>query len=470
MRKTFRIFSFLAALIICAPLRPAAALTPAQTGEYINGIAGFISDNYVFDISREELYKAALMGVLNEEKPDFDTALDSMFAVLDPNSAYIYPENYQSYLSDITGDFSGIGVNIAELSGQVVVITPIEGSPAHRAGIRPNDIIVSVNGEDVTALGLEDISGRVLGEPGSEVSVGFLRGGAVFTHTFIRERIENNPVSYKTLDGGIGYIKITTFNSHTVENVKKALEAFDGGGIHKIIIDLRYNPGGELGEVVELCGLFVPKGPVAYVKYKDSRFDETFYSELEDLKYTLAVLINEGSASASELFSGAVKDTKSGKIIGAASFGKGTVQTIFPLLNGGGLRLTMAEYLTARGLSIHQKGILPDISVQNTYKAVDISDFSEIDFSGEYGEGSEGDAVLAIEQRLYALRFLSREPGLVYDEETAAAVALFQIANLFPGTGAADLYTLLYLNNEEYNIYYEVDNQLDAAVEYLSGQ
>jgi carboxyl-terminal processing protease len=171
-------------------------------------------------------------------------------------------------------------------------------------------------------------------------------------------------VEYKILKDNIGYIKINQFNQHTYDNLVPVLSKFYKENISNIVIDLRDNPGGLLDEVVEILGLFIPEGPIVHIKYRGD-IERTYYSKLKKPKYKLAVLINENSASASEIFAGAVQDTKVGTIVGVPSYGKGTVQQIVPLPNGDGMKLTIAEYLTPNKRSIHKKGIKPDIIVEN---------------------------------------------------------------------------------------------------------
>ena len=245
------------------------------------------------------------------------------------------------------------------------MVTLLEGSPAESAGMKSADIIVSVDGEPIKGLFTDEVVDLITGEEGTKVKIGVKRSGKTTPIYFNipREEIKINPVSHKILKGDIGYINISQFNDNTYEKLLPVLKEFDNKNISNIIIDLRDNPGGLLDEVVKVSKKFIPKGPIVHIKYRD-KIEETHYSKLPKAKYKLAVLVNENSASASEIFAGAVQDTKVGTIIGVTTYGKGTVQQILPLPNGDGMKLTIAEYLTPKKRSINGKGVVPDIEVE----------------------------------------------------------------------------------------------------------
>lgn len=463
----YKSLSVLFALIIVLTVSAAAMEPPGDVQyAYIQEMAKYINKNYKFEITVEELLGAALKEKLTNSSAGFGDMVAAMMNILDENSSYLPEEEYNRLLEErVLGEFTGIGVSITSRSGRVIVVSPIAGSPAHAAGIQPNDIIVGVDGEDVSNTSMEYVRSLIVGAPGTSVRVSVLRGDKVIDFDIVRAKIQDVPVTYKVKDD-VGYIQITAFNNNTAKGVREALSKFDSLGIDRIVLDLRYNSGGELNSAVELCGLFVKKGAVATIEYKDPQKNEVFYSELKNPRYKLAVIINEGSASASELFAGAIQDTKAGMVFGTTSYGKGTVQQILPLVTGGCLRLTIAEYLTAGGRSINKVGIKPDVYVENTKRIPDTSHFADIDFTNVYSRGSESEGVLAIEQRLVLLGYMD-EADSVYDEETEEAVKTYQAYRGLPATGVADLYTLLDINNLEYDVPFPVDNQLDMAIDYL---
>ncbi|MCF6464773.1 S41 family peptidase [Clostridium sp. Cult2] len=344
-------------LILSILLTP--ALSTAESSydlDYFLYIKDMIQDNYFYEPTEEELMEGAIKG---------------LFQALDKNSEYYTKEEFQSLFEDVTGDFVGIGVYITEEKGSIKITNPIKGSPAHRAGLKPGDKLISVDGQDIKGKSLDEVTTLIKGKAGTSVRIGISREGRKIYMNIRRAEIKTNPIEYQILEDGIGYIKISQFNQNTYENLLPVLKRLDKEKISSIIVDLRGNPGGILGEVVETLNLFIPEGPIVHIKYgKDA--EQTYYSTLKKPKYKLAVLVNGNSASASEIFAGAVQDTKVGTIIGVPTYGKGTVQQIIPLPLGDVMKLTIAEYLTPNRRNINGKGIQPDIIVKNKNRTKDI--------------------------------------------------------------------------------------------------
>lgn len=341
-------------LVLTILLTPIASIAESNLAsetdlDYFLKVKNLIEKNYYIKPSEKELMEGAIKG---------------LFWGLDENSNYYTKEEFETLLEDISGDFVGIGVYIKEEEGSIIIESPIEGGPAQKAGVKMGDKIVSVDGKNIKGMSTPEVIDLMKGEPNTKIKLGIEREKKPMTLEVKREVIKINPVEYKILKDNIGYIKINQFNQHTYDNLVPALNKFDKENISNIIIDLRDNPGGLLDEVVEILGLFIPEGPIVHIKYRGD-IERTYYSKLKKPKYKLAVLINENSASASEIFAGAVQDTKVGTIVGVPSYGKGTVQQIVPLPNGDGMKLTIAEYLTPNKRSIHKKGIKPDIIVEN---------------------------------------------------------------------------------------------------------
>ena len=324
--------------------------------DYFVQIMDLIQRNYAYEIEETQLLEGAIKG---------------LFQNLDKNSEYYTEEEFQTLLEELSGDFVGIGVYIKEEKGSIIITEPIKGSPADKAGMKPGDKLISVDGEDVKDKSLEEVISLIKGKADTTVKIGVRRQQKNIYMNIKRAEIQINSVEYNILDNKIGYIKISQFNPHTYENLVSALKKLDNENISNIIIDLRDNPGGLLGEVVEILNLFIPEGPVVHVKYRED-VEQTYYSTLKKTKYNLAVLVNENSASASEIFAGAVQDSKVGTILGVPTYGKGTVQQIIPLLNGDGMKLTIAEYLTPNRININGKGIQPDIIVKNKNENKDL--------------------------------------------------------------------------------------------------
>ncbi|WP_352420272.1 S41 family peptidase [Proteiniborus sp.] len=322
-----------------------------QDLEFLGKLIKFIKANYAYEVTEEELMEGAMKG---------------LFYYLDDYSFYYNKEEFEELTQTVSGDFGGIGLHITEKNGHVTVLTPINGTPGFRAGIKPDDIVVSVDDIDIKGFTSKQAADLMRGEPGSKVKLGIVREGEpkVLYFDIVRELIIINPIEYEILKDNIGYIKIIEFNEHTLENVLKALGQFKIEKVDKVIFDVRNNPGGSLNEVVNVLRFLVPRGPIVHIKYSNGEI-ATYNSYNDDVNFKLAVLVNKGSASASEIFAGAIKDLGVGTIIGTTTFGKGTVQSIMPLVNGGGIKLTIAEYLTANMNPVNKVGIEPDIIVEN---------------------------------------------------------------------------------------------------------
>ncbi len=312
----------------------------------------YIKDNYPFEIEDKDLIEASLKGMLQ---------------AIDPYSNYYTSEEAMEIYEDMLGRFSGIGVYIEQKDNYINIVDTIKGSPGESAGLKKNDLIVSVDGVDVKGMSVDNVQKLIKGKEGTKVKLGIIRDNKTqpIYIEITRREIEINPVEYKVIEKNIGYIVLSNFTETAAKEVKKALNQFDKVGINKIILDLRNNPGGLLDQAIEISKLFVPKGPVVHLRQKNKSL-VTYMSYNEKPKYELVILVNGSSASASEIVAGAIKDTKAGTIIGNKTFGKGIVQSLLPLENGGILKMTTAEYLTPNKTSIHGVGVVPDIIVENT--------------------------------------------------------------------------------------------------------
>ena len=325
-------------------------------------VLDYIEENYPFEVDDNQLIEGAIKGMLRS---------------LDPYSDYYTPEESAEIYKNLYGSFGGIGITIEEKDGYINIKDTLKEQPAEKAGIKENDLIISVDNMDIIDLGIEKVSTMIQGEKGTTVKLGVKRGSEVLTFNIERDTIVISPVKSEILENKIGYIKIEEFNSQTTMDTKKALKEFDNKNITKVILDLRDNPGGQLSQAVTISNLFVPKGDVVHIKEKNKAL-LTHVSTLEKSKYKLVVLVNENSASASEIVAGAIKDRKAGTLVGTRTFGKGIVQTLMPVDDGSIIKMTTAEYLTPNKISIHGKGIEPDIKVENTDKDLQLNKAIEI--------------------------------------------------------------------------------------------
>jgi len=294
-------------------------------------------------------------------------ALNGMVTSLDPFSAFFPPEKYREFMEETEGEFGGVGIEISMEKGRPIVVAPIEGTPAYRAGLRAGDVIIAVDGEDTFGKTLLEIVKKIRGKPGTKVTLTIMRKGAdkpvkvEITRAIIR--IES--VKYTKYED-VGYVKIIQFQHYTARDLRKALKDLLAQEAKGFIIDLRNNPGGLLSEAVKVSDLFLPEGKLI-VYTKGRRDEEKYYAKEEPVVPSyipVVVLINKGSASASEIVTGALQDHGRATIVGEKSFGKASVQNIIPLEDNSALKLTVAYYYTPKGKLIHKEGITPDIKVE----------------------------------------------------------------------------------------------------------
>lgn len=283
----------------------------------------------------------------------------------DPYSIYLEPETFELFMEQVKGSFGGIGILVGYRNNDLTVVRPFEDTPAAEAGIRAGDVILAVDDKDTQELDLETAVMLMRGEVGSEVRLTIRRDGHSEPLVFevMRRQIQVPTVEGELLEGNIGYVVISQFAENTGNELVYVLNRFERE-LRGLVLDLRDNPGGDLIAAVDVADLFIGEGPIVQVNYR-SHQDETYTADKRQLGIPLVILVNQNSASASEIVAGAVKDAGVGILVGAKTYGKGVVQNVFPLNNGAGLKLTTARYLTPSGHDLHQKGIEPHIVVED---------------------------------------------------------------------------------------------------------
>ncbi len=309
-----------------------------------------------------------------ENKELIEAALTGMLTSLDPHSSYLPPEHFEDMQVQTTGEFGGLGIEVTMEGGLVKVVAPIADTPAERAGVLPNDLIVKLNGEDVLGLTLAEAVDIMRGEIGTDITISILREGTdeSFDIVITRAIIKIEAVRWRTEgdEKQIGYIRLTTFNQNTTKNLRKAIEELSTIVNRKkfvgYILDLRNNPGGLLSEAISVSDSFLTQGEIVSTRGRNPKNNARFHARTGDLTKgaPILVLVNGGSASASEIVAGALQDHHRALIAGTQSFGKGSVQSIVPLPNDGALRLTTARYYTPSGRAIQALGITPDIIIE----------------------------------------------------------------------------------------------------------
>ncbi len=297
-------------------------------------------------------------------------AINGMLSSLDPHSSFLDPDNFKEMQVETTGEFGGLGIEITIKNGILTVVSPIEDTPAFKAGVKAGDKIIKINGESTKNMTLMEAVKKLRGKKGTKVTISIFREGLkkLKDITIVRDIIKIQSVKSKMYENNIGYIRITQFQERTASSIIKALNKFkkEFGTIKGIILDLRNNPGGLLSQAVKVSDIFLKKGKIVYTKGRVPNSQMEFYAHNDGTEgnYPMVVLVNGGSASASEIVSGALQDHKRAIILGTQTFGKGSVQTIIPLNDGSAIRLTTAKYYTPSGTSIQAKGITPDLIVK----------------------------------------------------------------------------------------------------------
>ncbi|HUF93812.1 MAG TPA: S41 family peptidase [Candidatus Limnocylindria bacterium] len=317
-------------------------------------VLSIVQNQYVDEVPPKELIYSAIKGTLRG---------------LDPHSSFLDPDSYKEMQVETSGSFGGLGIEITLKDDILTVVSPIDGTPAYRAGLQTGDRIVKIDGLVTKDMQLPDAVKRMRGKPGSKVTISVVREGWAEPRDFeiVREQIRVQSVRSHDLGNGVAYIRLRQFQEQSPHDIEAALERFEKNGMKALVLDLRNDPGGLLTAAVEVSEKFIDDGRlVVYtegrVRNQNMRFSA--HAKKGYTKMPMVVLVNQGSASASEIVAGALQDWGRAIVVGTQTFGKGSVQTIIPLSDGSGLRLTTAKYFTPKGRSIHGKGITPDIIVE----------------------------------------------------------------------------------------------------------
>lgn len=316
-----------------------------------------VRKNYVEDSKPKDLIYGAIKGMVNS---------------LDPHSAFMTPEQFKEMQVDTKGEFGGIGIQIGIKESMLTVIAPIEDTPAYKVGIKAADKIIKINDEFTKDMSLQDAVSRMRGAPSTPVKITILREGWKETKDFtiVRQIIKIKSVKSKVIEDTIGYVKINQFQEQTASDLSNAMQSLAKQKISSLILDLRNNPGGLLNSAVDVSSQFLPSDKLV-VYMKDKKGEKVEYRSGKNHANTqlpMVILVNQGSASASEIVAGALKDWNRAVLIGSQTFGKGSVQSVVPLADGSALRLTTARYYTPKGVSIQTTGITPDIMVKQELK------------------------------------------------------------------------------------------------------
>ena len=326
----------------------------SKTEDKILELQNLIEKHYMGDVKEKNLEDGVYKGYIN--------------GLNDPYSVYYNKKETKELYESTGGEYSGIGAVMSQNTetGVITLVQIYKDSPAEKAGLKENDILYKVEGKEVTGKDLSKVVSKVKGEKGTTVELTVLRGedAKEVTVTATRDTVQAQTIEYKMMDDKIGYIRVSEFDTVTYDQYKEALDDLEKQGMTGLVVDLRNNPGGSLSTVCDMLDLMLPKGLIVYTEDKNGKKTKMKSDEEHQFTKPLAVLVNGNSASASEIFAGAIQDYGKGTIIGTQTYGKGIVQTVKPLTDGSAIKFTIAKYFTPKGQDIHGKGVTPDMVVE----------------------------------------------------------------------------------------------------------
>ncbi len=429
----------------------------AEDIDIIAEILDVLEDDYYEEVNRQELIEGAMDGMLEKLE--------------DPQTGYMTPTDLESMMIQTEGSYSGIGIEVYQDDEYVRVLAPIAGTPGEEVGLDSGDKIIEVDGESVVGKDLDEVVNRIRGEEGSEVEIKIEREitfEEVEEHSFNIERkeIEMTSVEHDILDGGYGYINIKNFTGTTAGELDETLALMKDNDAKGMVIDLRNNPGGLLDAAIEVGEMLVPEGPIVHVMGREEKL-KTYESEGNNIDIPMVVLVNEVSASASEILAGALQDTDAATIVGTETFGKASVQNVIHLNHGGGLRYTMARYQTPDGRDIHEQGLTPDVKIDAPHRKLMTG---EEPITEELSYGDDSEMVKTLQSMLEFLDYYEGEIDGDFDSQTEEAVKKFQANEGITQDGVATNRVIMELQNRLEREEKEDDEFLDEALEILAGK
>ncbi len=444
---------------------------PASPRNIIESVGSQMSNLGVYGgFTSEKLYRETLISVVEKHPELFTEVMKSLLSSTDKYGAYYTPEEAKAMLENLSDSITGIGVSVSSVDGNLIIGQVLPDTPAERAGLMVGDRLISANGTNLTGMDLDTATSHIKGPVGTTVNLIVDRDRVgQLTFSIIREKITTEPVKSKILEEKIGYIEIISFSTNTALYVSSALGDFRRAGIKDIIIDVRNNSGGYYNEALATADLFLPKKAV--ISSEDHRLDildVTYLAKGNDPKYNTVILINEYSASASEVLAAALSENNAATLIGEKSYGKGTVQTILGLANGGMMKYTTAFYLTPTGKNIERIGIMPKIQVENTREEVDLSQFTSLKYKHTYSVGMSDPEIKNAKEMLSFLGVYHGEINEYFDENLKIVLTSIQKAtNYIEPNGVLNPVTQIEILDLLCSTTILKDNQLDTAIKYL---
>lgn len=436
-------------------------------------IAQYISELYIDDsYTAEEIVQLGISQFI--AKYGDQAIVDIMKGALqslDPYSDFYTTEEYREYNNTLNNTFYGLGISLQQ-NGEYVEIVGFseENGLAQRSGFMTGDKIVKINGESVVGCSTSEVRNLVVGELNTTVMITVLRDGKEIEIKGTRTAVNNTTVSGGIFERNIGYIRIKSFSSNTANEFTAISKEFKEKDVKNLILDLRDNPGGLVSAAIDIAKQLVPKGKIIDVRYRDSKMDTSYYSELAEKPYNIIVLVNENTASAAEILASAVQDSGAGSLLGQNTYGKAVIQSPFVLNNGMVFKLTIGQYITRNGNEINHIGLVPDYEVDNTKKLIDTTAYTKFDFLTPTSLGGHGTNVTAAKERLSVMNyFAGNMSNDVFNTDLQAAVREFQKDNGMTDNGVLDVATQIKIKGVFEMLETTVDNQLQEAYRRFGG-
>lgn len=445
------------------------------SGEYeaFDQIADFVSQLYIdSDLSKEDIKLMGISNLLADNEEMLVELLKATLTSLDPYSDFFTASEYMQYINQINQTFYGIGVYLQE-AGEYVEISGFveEGGSAEQSGFQVGDKIIKIDGVDVVGKNIDEIRNKIVGEVDTTVQITVLRDDAEIEITGKRVAVSQSTVSGGIMSGNIGYVMIKSFGTNTAFEFETIMEQLKENNVKKLILDLRNNAGGIVYAATDIAKMIVPKGNIITVSYRNETENAVEVSDLENAPFDIIVLVNENTASSSEILASAIQDSGVGKLLGTQTYGKAVIQQLYSVAHGSMIiKLTTGQYLTRNGYEINGVGLEPDYLVTNYTKQIDTTKYTSFDFQNRYAIGQNGSSVKAAKERLSILGYYDGDvDGTVFDKELQTALKNFQNEVGLAPDGVLDVATQIRLKEQFETLETVVDRQLQTAYEKFGG-
>lgn len=436
-------------------------------------ISEYVAERYIDEsYTAEDIMMLGISAYLDEHGDEAMVEfLKGALKSLDPYSDFYTYEEYVEYNNQLNKTFYGLGITMQQDGEYVKIVGFVEENGlAQRSGFREGDKIVKVDGISVVGSSITEVRNLVVGELGTTVNITVLRGGEELEILGTRTAVNNTTVSGGILEGNVGYIKIASFSSNTAREFDELTDMLKENGVKNVILDLRNNPGGLLNVAINIAQTIIPRGKIVDVSYRDESQNYSYESTLDIVPFNFITLINENTASCSEILASAIQDSGVGKLLGEQTYGKAVIQNVYSLKNGMVFKITIGQYLTRNGHEIGHIGLLPDYEVENSEKKIDTTGYTKFDFLTPVSVGGNGSNVLAAKERLSLMGyFIGNQGNNVFNVDLCESVKEFQRDSGLTDSGILDIPTQIRLKEQFEKLSTTIDVQMQEAYKLFGG-